>query len=151
MVSRRRVLQSFAGIAAGCVVVHDQAAIGKFSSHWLQKDDSESLIELLQNVVHLCNDGSNPSFSANRHEALKTRQLCQLAISRVRRSSQDTPAFWQACGDSVSRLELAVSAHMEASFAESRSSSITLRELRSLKKQLEVQAIQAIGTSSRLA
>lgn len=157
MMNRRQLLQSFFGFTAGCSVVYCQTAIGQtasagLSALLLQADNSsQTLIELLQNTIQLCHNGRHVGLAANQREAVETQELCQLAITRVQRSSRNTPAFWQACSDSVSRLEAAVSAHVKGTLAETRSSSDTLRQLRSLKKQLAIQTIQAIGTPSRLA
>ena len=143
MMNRRQVLQSFFSFTAGCAAVHCQTAFGGFSS--------QTLIELLQNTIQLCQKRQHVGIAASRREAVETRELCQLAITRVHRSSRNTPAFWQACSDSVSRLEAAISAFVKATPAETRWPADTLRQLRSLKKQLAIQTIQAIGIPSRLA
>ena len=161
MINRRQILQSFFGFTAGCAVVHCQTAIGQtaigqtaiggLSALASQPDNSSrTLIERLQNTIQLCDDGRHLGIAADQREAVETRELCQQAIARVQRSTRDTTAFWQACSDSVSRMEAAVSAHIKATAAETQSLSNTLHELHSLRKQLEVQAIQAIGTPGRL-
>ena len=150
--NRRRVLQSFLSFTAGCAVVQSQTAIGMLSASVPQADDSaQTLIALMQNAIQLCHDGHHVGLAANRREVVETRQLCHQAITRVQRSSEDTPAFWQACNDSVGRLEAAVSAHIEATHLETRSSSNTLCQLRNLKKHLAIRTVQAIGTPSWLA
>ncbi len=150
--NRRQVLQSFFSFTAGCAVVHFQTAIAGLSAQVPQADNSSgTLIELLQNTIQLCRNGRHVGLAADQREAVETQELCQQAITRVQRSSRNTPAFWQACSDSVSRLEAAVSAHMEATRPETQSSSNTLRQLRSLKKKMAIQTIQAIGITSRLA
>ncbi len=152
MINRRQALQSFFSFTAGCAVVHCQTAIAGLSAQMPQADNSSgTLIELLQNTIQLCRNGRHVGLAADQREAVETQELCQQAITRVQRSSRNTPAFWQACNDSVSRLEAAVSAHMEATRTETRSSSNTLRQLRSLKKKMAIQTIQAIGITSRLA
>lgn len=151
MMNRRQVLQSLFSFTAGCAVVHCQTAITGLSAQTPQADNSSgTLIELLQNTIQLCNNGRHVGLAADQREAVETQELCQQAITRVQRSSRNTPAFWQACSDSVSRLEAAVSAYMEASRVETQSSSNSLRRLRSLKKQLAIQTIQAIRMTSRL-
>lgn len=150
MMNRRRVLQSFFSFTAGCAVVHCQSAFGGLSSADLQADNSPTLIELLQSTIRLCDNGQQVGLATNQRESAETRQLCKQAICRVQHSSQDTPAFWQACSDSVSRLEAAVSAHLHARDAESRVITRTLHQLRSLKKQLALQVFQAIGTAGQL-
>ena len=150
--NRRQVLQSFFSFTAGCAAVHCQTAFGGFSTTVPSTDNSsQTLIELLQNTIQLCQKRQHVGIAASRREAVETRELCQLAITRVHRSSRNTPAFWQACSDSVSRLEAAVSACVKATPAETRWPADTLRQLRSLKKQLAIQTIQAIGIPSRLA
>jgi len=157
MMNRRQLLQSLFGFTAGCAVVYWQTAIGQTASAGLsapvpQADNSSrTLIELLQNTIQLCHNGRHVGLAANQREAVETQELCHQAITRIRRSSRNTPAFWQACSDSVSRLEAAVSAHLKVPLAETRSASDTLRQLRSLKRQLAIQTIQAIGAPSRLA
>lgn len=152
MINRRRVLQSLFSFTAGFAVVHCQTANGGLPTAVPQADNSSrTLIELLQDTIQLCHNGHHEGLAANQREAVETLQLCQQAIIRVRRASQDTPAFWQACGDSVSRLEAAVSAPRQATLPESRSLRDALRQLRSLKKHLAIRTIQAIGTPSRLA
>lgn len=150
MMNRRRVLQSFFSFTAGCAVVHCQSAFGGLSSADVQADNSRTLIESLQSTIRLCDNGQQAGLAAKHRETVETRQLCQQAIDRVRHSSQDTPAFWQACSDSVSRLEAAVSAHLHASAAESPVITNTLHQLRSLKKQLALQVFQAIRTAGQL-
>ncbi len=152
MMNRRQVLQSFFSFTAGCAVVHCQIAIGGLSAPVPQADNSSrTLIELLHNTIQLCHNGRHIGLAANQPEAVETQELCQQAITRVQRSSRNTPAFWQACSDSVSRLEAAVSAHVKATRTETRSSSDTLHQLRSLKRNLSIQTIQAICEPSRLA
>lgn len=151
MMNRRRVLQSFFSFTAGCAVVHCQSAFGGLSAPDVHFDNSSrSLSELLQSTIRLCDNGQPVGLAANQRESAETRQLCQQAIYRIQHSSQDTPAFWQACSDSVGRLEAAVSAHLHASAAESRVTTHTLHQLRSLKKQLALQVFQAIGTAGQL-
>lgn len=149
--NRRQVLQSLFSFTAGYAVVHCQTAIGGLSASVpLADNSSRTLIELLQNTIQLCHAGRHVGLAANQREVIETRELCQQAIVRVQSSSRNTPAFWQACGDSVSRLEAAVAAHVKATLAETRSSPDTLRQLHNLKRQLAIQIIQAIGTPSRL-
>ena len=150
--NRRRVLQSFFSLTAGCAVVHCQTAIGGFSIPDERGESfSRTLIKLLQDTIRMCDNAQQVGIAADQREATETRQICQIAIRRVQHSVQDAPAFWQACSDSVSRFEAAVSAHVDTGAAELRSSKSTLHKLHSLKKHLEFQVFQAIGEQRRLA
>ena len=151
MINRRRVIQSLLSVTAGCAVVHCQTVFGKLPSPESQTGEaSRSLIELLRDAAQLCQQLQDIGLPADQRTFVETQELCLVAISRLQQSTLDTPAFWQNCSDAVSRLESAVSLHSEAIAAEIRFSSDTLGQLRSLKKQLAIQTVQAIGISSRL-
>ncbi len=149
--NRRQLLKSFLSLAAGSAVVHCRTAFSTLSTPQPQTDNSsETLTELLQNTIQLCVNGGHVGITIDQREAVEARELCQQALTRLQRSTLDTPAFWQACADSVSRLEATVSSHIESTQAEHHSQFQTLRQLRNLKRQLTIQTVQAIGATSRL-
>ena len=152
MINRRRILQSIFSFTAGCAAIHTNSTFGDTSKlQSTSKDSAQLLVDLLQDAIQLCGKIVNLPHHFSQSELVQTRNLCQLAIARVQHSADNSPAFWQACSDSIIRLEVAVSARVDTDFQNARFSFVSLYRLRDLREQLVVRTVQAIGGPSRLA
>ena len=144
MINRRRALQSFLSFAAASFAGHSGILFGRLpepgtSAPGTSAADRSGLMlaAMLRDAIELCR--RKPS--APR----ESRRLCEIALARVQRSADTSPAFWQACADSVSRLEIAVSGCEYADSYEKCKAAATVDQLRSLRKHLANQTVQAIG------
>lgn len=152
MINRRRVLRAFISLAVGCAARRERTVFGALST-WSPRTNSEStqtLLNLLQETIQLCRSAKHGAPPASC-EFMQTQQMCGIAIARVQRSIDDGPAFWQACSDSVVRLEIAISSVLAAAPPTARISFVNLYQLRSLREHLANQISQAIEAPSRLA
>ncbi|MEJ7589924.1 MAG: hypothetical protein WKF77_00080 [Planctomycetaceae bacterium] len=145
MINRRRALQSFLSFAAASIVSRNGALLGSLpASETSAADKSRSaLAEMLRDTIELCR--------TMKSALPESQRMCEIALVRELRSVESSPAFWQACADSVSRLEVAVSECKQADSRERRTTAATLYRLRNLRTRLAKQTVQAIGGLGRLA
>jgi len=150
MINRRRVLQSFLSFAAASVASHEGILFGSSPGPGTSgpgtsatSESGLTLAEMLRDAIEFCR--RNPS--APR----ESRRLCEIALTRVQRSADTSPAFWQACADSVARLEAAVSGCEHANSSDEWTTAAELYQLRSLSKCLLNQAVRVIGGLGRRA
>ena len=145
MINRRRALQSFIVLAAAGTASRSEMLLGSIpESDTLAANESPlTFAELLREAIELC--------CAMKSSPLESRRLCEIALARVQRSTDSSPAFWQACSDSVARLEVAVSRCKHIDSREETTTAAALYRLRSLRDRLASQTIQVIGGLGRLA
>jgi hypothetical protein len=145
MINRRRALQSYLVLAAASVASGDGELFGSVlvPATCAVNESRLTLAEMLRDAIELC-----------RRMTLvprESRRLCEIALVRVQRLDEMSPAFWQACADSVARLEVAVSGYEQAgSFAEWTPLAAPY-QLRSLRERLVSQTVQVIGGQDRRA
>jgi hypothetical protein len=143
MINRRATLQAlFSFVAAGFT------SPGRIASGGLLISDSSvaghtvcPLEESLRATIVICR---------NQPAATEFNNLAEVALDRVHRSPEDAPAFWQACVDSVSRLEAQLAADQNTNLFEVERIKARLYQLRNLRDQLAVRTVQAIGGRSRV-
>lgn len=150
MINRRRVLRSFLSLAAAGAASRTGWLFGgqpalpghlQMSGTSAATESSRTLAEMLREAIELCRTMKESSFDS--------QQLCAIALARAQRSVNSSPAFWQACSDSISRLEAAVSRRQSADFQEVRTTARALCQLGNLKKRLINQTNQVIGSVGR--
>ncbi|MDA1230619.1 MAG: hypothetical protein O2856_07590 [Planctomycetota bacterium] len=152
MINRRRVLRACISLTVGCAGFRDRTVFGApaTSSPRTNGESTQTLLNLLQETIQLCRSTRHRLEPASC-EFMQTQQMCEVAMLRVQASVDDGPAFWQACSDSVLRLEVAISSALAEAPQISRISFVNLYQLRSLREHLANQIVQAIEAPSRLA
>ena len=145
MINRRRALQSFLCFAAASISSRSGVLLGSLpTSETSAADKFQSVLaEMLRETIELCR--------TMKSVPRESRRLCEIALVRAQRSVETSPAFWQACADSVARLEVAVSECEQEDSLDGRRTAATLDRLRSLRKRLETQTVQVIGGLGQLA
>jgi hypothetical protein len=145
MINRRLALQSFLSFTAAAIAGRSGFLFGSLHPPrtFATEDSSSTLAELLQSAIRLCR--------TMRSVPRESRRLCEIALVRVQQSAETSPAFWQACADSVSRLEVAVSGDQNTHSREERAMATALDQFRSLRKLLADKAVQEIGRMDRFA
>ncbi len=145
MINRRRALQSFLSFAAASIACPSGVLLGSLSASETSAADKSrtALAEMLRDTIALCR--------TMKLVPRESQRMCEIALVRAQRSVESSPAFWQACADSVARLEGAVSECEQADFRAGRTTAATLYRLRSLRDRLTKQTDQAIGGLGRLA
>jgi len=145
MIKRRRALQSFLSLVAASVASRGRILFGSLpvSGNSTADESSSTLVEMLRATIELCRKMTSAP--------LESRRLCEIALARVQRSVDGSPAFWQACADSVARLEVLISRCEKADSRGDRTTTATLYQLRSLRECLVNRTVQAIGGWSHLA
>ncbi len=147
MINRRRALQSCLSFAAATAASRTGILFGRlpgtFAAASAANESRLTLAEMLREAIELC----------RRKKSLprESRRLCEVALVRVQRSDDISPAFWQACADSVARLEVAVSGCEHASSWEECSTAAAMYQLRSLRQHLVNQTVRVIGGLGRRA
>ena len=143
MINRRRALQSCLSFAAATVASRTGILFGSLPGTSAANESRLTLAEMLREAIELC----------RRKKSLprESRRLCEVALVRVQRSDDISPAFWQACADSVARLEVAVSGCEHASSWEECSTAAAMYQLRSLRQHLVNQTVRVIGGLGRRA
>ncbi|MBC7967235.1 MAG: hypothetical protein H7Z17_15075 [Fuerstia sp.] len=145
MINRRRALQSFVILAAAGTPSRSGVLLGSIPvTDTLAADETPlTLEEMLGETIELCRR-LKPS-------PPESQRLCEMALARVQRSTYSSPAFWQACSDSVARLEVAVSRCEHTDSPQETTTAAVLYQLRSLRHRLSKQTVQVIGGLGRLA
>lgn len=145
MINRRRTLQSFLSLAAASVVSPGRMLFGSLSVSGNSTADRSrlTLAEMLRDTIEHCRTMTSGPLESHR--------LCEIALTRVQQSVDGSPAFWQACADSVARLELHFSECENTASPRDRTAMATLYQLRSLRECLVNRTVQAIGGWSHVA
>ena len=145
MINRRRALQSFLSLAAASVAGPGRMLFGSLpvSGNSTANESPSTLAEMLRDTIEHCRRMTSAP--------LESRRLFEIALARVQQSVEGSPAFWQACTDSVARLEVLISRCENVVSPRDRTTTATLYQLRSLRECLVNQTVQAIGGCSRLA
>jgi len=150
MINRRRVLQSCLSFAAasgasrgGSLFGSLRLPYGSFLQPCISAADEsgQPLAEMLRDAIELCR-----KITLVPHES---RRLCEIALVRVQRSDEMSPAFWQACADSVGRLETAISECGHANSLAECPRADVLYQLHRLRAHLITQTVQVIGRVGR--
>ena len=145
MMNRRQVLQSFSSIATASVFARVATATGMVSE---VNQSVRPLAELLQDTIELCRSSHSEwrqvratvPASLDR-QCVRSGQLCEIALGRLRQSSDRSPAFWQACADSVARLQAMI---LHSTAGGDRSWTDVTETLRQLRSCLASQTVLAI-------
>ena len=145
--NRRQVLQSLSSIAAGSTCALVATAFGTVPALNVPKDRIANgmLPELLQETVEFCHAMQSevrqiqtPARANLGRQCVRSSQICEIALNRLRRESDRSPAFWQACADSIERLECAI---LNSASAIDRSRNEALDTLRQLRTCLENKTV----------
>ncbi len=143
--NRRQVLQSLLGIAAGGTCARVATAFGTLPARNPPNDHISvaMLAALLQETVEFCQtmlSHVRPNQSSARanlcRQCVRSGQICEIALNRLRGEFDRSPAFWQACADSIERLEYTI---LNADSAIDRSLIDVPRTLRQLRAGLANQ------------
>ena len=142
MINRRRVMQSLLNLAAVGVASRRETLFADVSVSRTSAaiETSFTLEELLRGVIAHCCLVSCP--------LSETRLFFEIALARVQRSTEGSPAFWQACADSAARLEIIFSGYEPAHSARNNTTQTMLYQLRRLRDSLAKQTVRAIGERS---